>query len=137
MAFNPIQIFPNDTRARVAIGVDIPFNDSAVFKSNYQTKDAIKNNLINYLLTHTGERIGNPDFGTGIKNYLFSQITNDNLDFIKEDIQIRIDRNFSNIIIKSISIFQSLNEDICKYNISIEYEVSNTNISDKLILGFS
>ena len=42
MAFNPIQIFPNDTRARVAIGIDLPFNGSAVFKPNYQTKDAIK-----------------------------------------------------------------------------------------------
>ena len=53
MAFGAKQIFPNDTRARVAIGIDLPFNGSAVFKSNYQTKDAIKNNLINYFLTKT------------------------------------------------------------------------------------
>ena len=50
MAFGVKQIFPNDTRARVAIGVDLPLNGNAVFNSNYQTKDAIKNNLINYKL---------------------------------------------------------------------------------------
>ena len=42
MAFNPQQIFPIDVNPNKAVGVDIPFNGSAVFKSNYLTKDAIK-----------------------------------------------------------------------------------------------
>ena len=47
MAFASKQIFPNDLKPRVAIGVDIPFNAPGVFRSNYQTKDAIKSNLLN------------------------------------------------------------------------------------------
>ena len=137
MAFNPIRIFPNDTRARVAIGVDIPFNGSAVFKSNYQTKDAIKNNLINYFLTEPGERIGNPNFGAGLKNYIFSQINDGNLDFIKEDIQTKLNRYFSNVLIKELNITQSYIDSIPVYNITFKYKIANTNISDTLTIGFS
>lgn len=137
MAFNPVQIFPNDTKARVAIGFDLPFNGSAVFKSNYQTKDAIKSNLINYLLTNPGERIANPNFGAGLRNYLFTQMTSNNLDFLKEDIQSKINTYFSNIIIESIDIFQSSSNSIPVYNVVIKYKISNTNISDNLTLGFS
>ncbi len=36
--------FPIDSIARKAVGVDIPFNGTAVFKSNYLTRDAIQNN---------------------------------------------------------------------------------------------
>lgn len=137
MAFNPIRIFPNDIRARVAIGVDIPFNGSAVFKSNYQTKDAIKNNLINYFLTEPGERIGNPNFGAGLKNYIFSQINDGNLDFIKEDIQTKLNRYFSNVLIKELNITQSYVDSIPVYNITFKYKIANTNISDTLTIGFS
>jgi len=137
MAFNPIQIFPNDTRARVAIGINLPLNGSAVFKSNYQTKDAIKSDLINYLLTNPGERIGNPNFGAGLKNYLFSQITDGNLDFLKEDIQSKINRYFSNVIIDELDITQSFSGSITVYNIFIKYKITNTNISDTLTIGFS
>jgi len=137
MAFSPIQIFPNDTRARVAIGLDLPFNGSAVFKSNYQTKDAIKSNLINYLLTNKGERIGNPLFGAGLKNYLFTQINDENLDFIKEEIQSKINYQFDNVIIESINITQSTKGSINVYNVEMKYKISNTNITDTLIIGFS
>jgi len=90
MAFGAKQIFPNDQKARVAIGVSLPFNGEAVFRPNYQTKDAIKANLINYFLTNPGERPGNPEFGAGLRQYIFTQITEDNLDFLQEDIQNKL-----------------------------------------------
>ena len=52
MAFGAIQISPNDTLPRVGIGVDIPFIAGGVFTPNYLTRQAIKNNLINYFLFH-------------------------------------------------------------------------------------
>jgi len=137
MAFNPIKIFPNDIKARVAIGIDVPFNGSAVFNPNYQTKDAIKNNLINYFLTEPGERIGNPNFGAGLKTYIFSQINDGNLDFIKEDIQTKLNRYFSNILIEELTITQSYTGSIPVYNVIFKYKIANTNLSDTLTIGFS
>ena len=51
MAFGAQQIFPIDFNKSAAVGVDIPFSAPGVFKPNYTTAAAIKNNLINYFLT--------------------------------------------------------------------------------------
>ena len=74
MAFGAVQKFPNDTRPRVGIGVDIPFSAGGVFTPNYTTQEAIKNNIVNFFLTNPGERPGNPQFGGGLRSYIFSQI---------------------------------------------------------------
>ena len=55
MPFNPIQIHPIDLKDSIAVGVNIPFTSPSVFQSNYQTKDALKNNLINFFLTNPGK----------------------------------------------------------------------------------
>lgn len=135
MAFGVKQIFPNDTKARVAIGVNLPLNGNAVFNSNYQTKDAIKNNLINYFLTNPGERIANPTFGAGLRNFLFESITSDNLDFLQENVQEKIKLNFPNVVIKEVIL--TSNQDQNQITINIKYIVNNTGINDELELSFT
>ena len=135
MAFGIRRIYPNDLKPRVAIGVDLPFSDPGVFKPNYQTKDAIKNNLINYFLTNPGERIENPLFGAGLRQYIFTQIETGNLDFIKEDIQAKINSNFSNIEVEEIEVKKSVNENTIQINIT--YSIPNTGINDTLELNFA
>ena len=135
MAFGAKQIFPNDLRPRVAIGVNLPFSGAGVFVPNYQTKDAIKNNLINYFLTNPGERPANPTFGAGLREYIFTQISSDNLDFIQEDIQQKLGDNFSNITVDSVEVLGQ--EDYNIINIIIKYSVVNTGINDELQLTFA
>lgn len=135
MAFGARKIFPNDLRPRVAIGFDLPINGNAVFTPNYQTKDAIKNNLVNYFLTNPGERPGNPTFGAGLRQYIFTQITDGNLDFIKEDIQLKLANNFPNILVQSVDVFQQADFNII--NVQISYSVADTGINDQLELTFS
>ena len=118
MAFGAKQIFPVDLNPRRAVGVDIPFTGEVAFTPNYLTKDAIKNNLINYFLTNPGERPGNPTFGGGLRKFIFTQIEQNNLDFIKEDIQDKINQNFSNILVSSIQILE--NTDFNSINIIID-----------------
>ena len=134
MAFGVRRVYPNDLRPRVAIGVNLPFNAPGVFEPNYLTKDAIKNNLINFFLTNPGERIENPLFGAGLRNFIFSQIQTDNLDFIKEDVQTKINDNFNNISVEEIIVFRSVDENTIKINIT--YSVPNTGINDTLELNF-
>ena len=135
MAFGAKQIFPNDTRSRVAIGVNLPLNGPAVFDSNYQTKDAIKNNLINYFLTNPGERLGNPSFGAGLRDFLFEQITNDNLDFLEENIQEKIKIYFPNVKLEDVEL--TSNQDKNEIKITITYSITNTGINDELELSFT
>jgi len=135
MAFGATKIYPNDLRPRVAIGVDLPFSGPVAFIPNYQTKDAIKNNLVNFLLTNPGERYENPLFGAGLRRYIFSQITTNNLEFIKEDLQNKIETNFPTIKLDEVNVLQTINTNTIQ--VIISYSIPNTNINDTLELNFN
>jgi phage baseplate assembly protein W len=130
MAFNPQQIAPIDFQPSVAVGINLPFSGLAVFESNYQTKDAIKNNLINFFLTNPGERLLNPLFGGGLRAFLFEQITENNLNFLREDLNQKLQIFFSNIEVKDLII--SGQEDTNQITVTLKYNVLNTSITDTL-----
>ena len=73
--------FPIDSAAQKAVGVKLPFNAPAVLESTYLTRDAIKNNLVNFYSTYQGERVFNPLFGSGLQNIIFQ-----NMDSITDDL---------------------------------------------------
>ena len=135
MAFGLRRIFPNDLRPRVAIGIDLPLNGPVAFIPNYQTKDSIRNNLINYLLTNPGERILNPTFGGGLRTYIFTQIETDKFEFIRDDLQDKIGSNFPDIKLNNVEVLQSVNENTIQ--ILIDYSIPNTNVNDTLELNFN
>ena len=135
MAFGATRIFPNDQRPSVAIGFNLPMNEGGVFTPNYQTKQAIKNNLINYFLTNPGERPGNPTFGAGLRSFIFTQIDNTDLSYIKDDIQEKILTFFPNVIIQEITVLPTNESNTIKINIT--YSVKDTNINDALSLSFN
>jgi len=130
MAFNPQQIDPINFAPSTAVGIDIPFSGNAVFKSNFQTKNAIKNNLINFFLTNPGDRFLNPTFGGGLRNFVFQQIDSDNTDFLKEDISTKVKNFFPNVNIISLNISQ--NNDFNSLIIDLNYQINNTNINDTI-----
>jgi phage baseplate assembly protein W len=135
MAFGAQRIFPNDQRPQVAIGFNLPMNEGGVFTPNYQTKQAIKNNLINYFLTNPGERPGNPTFGAGLREYIFSQIDSQDLDYIRGDIQQKLIDYFPNVRVNNITVLPAEEENTI--NITITYSVADTNINDTLNLSFN
>jgi len=134
MPFGAQQIYPNDLNPSKAIGIDLPLNGKAVFKSTFQTKDAIRNNLINFFLTNPGERYLNPSFGAGLRNFIFEQIEDTSLDFLKNKIQSQLDQNFSNINVISLDILS--NEEENRIIVQLKYSIPNTNIKDEIILQF-
>ena len=134
MAFGAIRKFPNDTSPRVGIGVDIPFSAGGVFTPNYTTREAIKNNLVNYFLTNPGERPANPLFGGGLRGFIFQQMADENLDFLKEDIGNKLSTFFPDVIVDNVSVVG--NYDNNEVVVNIKYAVSNTGIEDELNLSF-
>ena len=134
MAFGARQISPIDFNKSAAVGVDIPFSAPGVFKPNYTTKEAIKNNLINFFLTNPGERPLNPSFGAGLRNFIFEQIVDNNLDFLQEEIQSGLNNFFPNINVINLDILK--NEDTNEISVSMDYNIQNTGINDSLNLDF-
>lgn len=129
MAIKINKINTNDLFVDRAIGISLPFNSEGVFTLTYNTKDQIRYNLINFLLTNKGERIFNPDFGSDIKRYLFdSEINLKSLEkTLTDDIegyipQIRIDNIFIN---RTNNNYININ---IKYTVLLSQETDSFNI---------
>ena len=135
MAFNAQQISPIDFNKSAAVGVNLPHNGPSVFRPNYTTKEATKNNLINYFLTNPGERPLNPTFGGGLRAFIFEQITTNNLDFLEERISNDLSNFFPNININNLEILKQ--EDLNTITVQLAYNISNTNISDTIEIDFT
>jgi len=135
MAFGAVNIQPNDLRPQVGIGINLPFAEGTGFTSNYTTAIATRYNLINFFLTNPGERIGNPEFGGGLRNFIFSQINQDSTEFLKEDIQTKISKEFPNVDVQEINVTSS--PDNNEVTVAIFYAIFNTNIEDEVTLNFA
>ena len=135
MAFGAQKIFPIDTNPGTAVGIAIPFNAPGVFYSTYTTKDAVRNNLLNFFLTNPPERYLNPTFGSGLRAFIFEQITTGNLDGLKENIQAQLSLYFPNVTVASLEIFQD--PDINTITVSLTYNVIDTAISDEIQIAFN
>jgi phage baseplate assembly protein W len=60
-----------------AYGFQFPTNGGTLFKPTYTSYEAAKSNLRNLLLTAKGERVMQPEFGTGLHELLFEQMGDD------------------------------------------------------------
>lgn len=122
--------YPIDLDARKAVGFGFPLNGDAVFVPTYETKDQIKANLINYLLTNKGERIFNPNFGADLRALLFEGIEDSSLDELQSNIESNIADRFPQIRILEIN-FQN-QEDRNTINFTLTYEISLFGVEDTL-----
>lgn len=135
MAYNARNINVLDLRPSTGIGVALPFDNPAVFETVYTTKDQIKYNLINFLLTDPRERIFNPAFGAGIRQKLFEQITSDTTDDLDLLIRSGVERYFPNVVITSLAFGGDPNQNLL--TISFSYSIKNTRESDNIILSIN
>ena len=135
MAFNPRKIFPIDFKPGTAVGIGLPFNAPAVFPSTYTTKDAIRNNLLNFFLTNKTERYLNPNFGANLRAFIFQQIAEGNLESLKQDIQSQLSLYFPNVIVASLDVVEYT--DTNQIVITLKYTIADTNISDQLDIAFN
>jgi phage baseplate assembly protein W len=122
--------FPIDSVDRKAIGVNIPFNAPAVFKSNYLTRDAIRNNLINFFSTDPGERVFNPFFGSGLKKYVFENLDSVTNDFIKKLVVDETNKYFPFVSVAQVTTI--ISEDTNSIKINLKYQVINNGIQDEI-----
>jgi len=133
MAFEVKKIDPLDLQPRKAVGVDIPFSGKAVFNSTYQTKDAIRANLINFFLTGQGERFFNPTFGTGLRTFLFENLNDSTIQKVNTSIRRSLELYFPRVIPTSITL-EGI-PDTNSVEFAMSYAVVETNIEDELIIN--
>ena len=129
-----IRVNPLDLQKNIAIGVSLPFNGPGVFKSTYTTKDQIKSNLINLLLTDKGERVMNPNFGTNLKRFLFEGITNNNIETLKDNILSSILTYIYEITVTNIVLVPDTDNNLV--SLTIEYYLNISQTPDQVTVQF-
>jgi len=132
MAYNARKISPLDLRPSTGIGVKIPFSALNVFDTVYSTKDQTKYNLINFLLTDPRERPFNPNFGAGLRSFLFEQLGTNTAEDLQTMLISQIESNFPNVNIVNLTVTSDVNTGAI--NIEFSYNIRNTKESDEVLL---
>jgi len=135
MAFGVRNINVLDLRPSTGIGVALPFNAPGVFRTVYTTKEQLKYNLINFLLTDKRERIFTPNFGADIRRRLFEQITPETADELETQIRAGVEQYFPNVVITDLSVGAEPDNNLL--TIQFSYTIANTGESDNVILGIN
>ena len=111
-----------------AYGITLPLRkgETGFFEQAFVSFEQAKSNLKNLLLTKKGERVMQPNFGTGLHSLLFEQI-DDNLESkIQETITKNVSYWLPYVNIKNIDV-EMTNElkDQNRVNLSLEFTVGN------------
>ena len=117
---------PQDFGQPKGIGISVLYsNNTSIFNSTTTTKDQVKSNLINYVLTNKGERLYDPNFGGDVRRAIFE--ANDDLTF--DEIAIRLEKEIlqyvPNIILQSVIVKRDPDDNLV--NIIINYQLNQQN----------
>ena len=130
------RVDPRDFQVNTAIGVGLPFNAPGVFNSIYSTREQIKFNVVNLVLTSKGERIENPNFGTTLRSQLFRQMTEDTIDSVREDIINSISLYIPEVAVRNIELLIEPNESSNTLLVKIAYVILISGETDNITVNF-
>lgn len=125
---NPLDVFPGK-----GIGVSLDFTNQGVFLTNYTTQNQLNSNLVNFFLTNRGERVTNPNFGANLRQFVFQQVSANNIEAIRDKIKYDIRQNFPNVKVDEIIILGD--EDVNTIQIQLYYTYIPSNTQDSVILN--
>ena len=140
MAIKQTNIFPIDQQPRNAVGLAYPFSGFAVsgsstpFNLNYTTQEQIKSNLIMFFTTSRGERPLNPNYGGGLQNILFEQLSSNTFEVVEKTVKDNLAVFFPNVSLKNLEVFEDIDNNTLKLVMS--YTVFN-NREDNLEINFN
>ena len=111
-----------------AIGITLPIQiGNTAFNQSFTTYEQAKSNIKNLLLTKKGERLMQPNFGSGLQELLFD--FNDDLlsTKIEETITTALETWLPYVVVQQINVQQSNdNKDRNTVGISISFNIRNT-----------
>ena len=89
-----------------AVGITLPIQrgEDGYFRQSFKTFDQVRSNLKNLLLTKRGERILQPDFGSGLHDLLFNPATEKFEEDLENTINDAVAQWLPYIIVEDINI---------------------------------
>ena len=89
-----------------AVGITLPIQrgDDGYFRQSFKIFDQVRSNLKNLLLTKRGERILQPDFGSGLHDLLFNPTTEKFEEDLETTINDAVAKWLPYVIVEDINI---------------------------------
>lgn len=123
-------VFPTVNSGSAALGFSFPLSGRAVFNPTFTTKEVVKTNLVNYLLTNKGERVFRPNFGANLRALLWEGINDGTTSALEDRIRDNITNNFPAVEIIKINFDNQ--PDRNTVNFILDYVVRNLGEEDQI-----
>ena len=130
----------SNTKSTIVFDAELPLTqdvDDFFYKLNKTFKDNIKQNLKMLLYTAPGERVMAPQYGVGIRRFLFEQYPDYRID---EKIREQVSRYLPQVSIVSLNISRGDTRTQLKtgqsnaLTVELIYEINEYNFRDSIIL---
>ena len=113
----------------------LSLGSNTLFSEADNTKQVVLFHLKNLILTNPGEKISDPDYGVGIRSYLFENITRGVLNNIAKDIDLAIKKYLDYIDVTNITVTSP--PDSNYVSVKVSFEIPSIDISEDLLLEVS
>ena len=127
------RINPLDINNNVRIGVAFPLNDVNMTSGTETTREQLKANFLNLLLTVPGERVNHPTYGIGLKSQLFEQ-TLDEIT-LKENINNHLAFWIPEITVTEIILEED--RDYYRISLTLTYSITSDGSKDSIQINYS
>ena len=111
-----------------AIGISLPIQiTNTAFEQTFQTSEQVKSNIKNLLLTKKGERILQPEFGSGLQALLFEPNVDDFESRIEDTINESLEQWLPYVTAEEIDIDASDTlRDNNRINVSVKFRIGDS-----------
>jgi len=110
-----------------AIGISLPIQiTNTAFEQTFQTSEQVKSNIKNLLLTKRGERILQPEFGSGLQELLFEPNVDDFEGRIEDTINESLEQWLPYVTAEEIVVDSSDTlRDNNRINVSVKFRIGD------------
>tara|TARA_R110000803_G_scaffold47825_8_gene99638 strand:- start:3834 stop:4214 length:381 start_codon:yes stop_codon:yes gene_type:complete len=113
------------------VNISFPFESSPVgdfLRLNSTSKRAIKSDLTHLLLTRKGDRLYNPEFGSGLYDFIFEQVDSTTISDIKTELETNIARFIPGVIVNELKVTPDPDNHHIKVN--LDYTINNMSLRE-------
>ena len=105
--------------------LDIDFTANPVTGDVVKVKDAnsVKRGIKNILLTENTERLFQPQIGSGLKNFLFEQMTDITTQLLEDEVRSAIDAWEERATVLSLVV--TAEEELNRYRVAVTFRTNN------------
>jgi len=127
------KINPLNLNNNARIGVAFPLNNVNMTSGTLTTKEQLKANFLNLLLTIPGERLNHPTYGIGLKGQLFENSIDEVT--LQENINGQLAFWIPEIITTDISLKQNIDQ--YRVSLTLTYSITLDETEDSKQINYS